>query len=438
MSEINNLKQEILELKQKLQEYKKIYGKLPEASQLLERGQPNLNSQILTNDEIKRYGRQLILPDLRYSGQLKLKNAKVLVVGAGGLGSPALLYLSTAGVGRLGVVDHDTLDLSNLPRQVIHPTRNVDKSKAESAKQTILSLNPNIIVDTYTELFDSSSALKIVEKYDIVLDCTDNVATRYLINDCCVLLNKPLISGSALKLHGQLTIYNYKGGPCYRCLYPKPPPPETVTNCSDGGVLGPVTGIIGCFQALEAIKMIIDNFEYNPSLVIFSADRSQYFTQVKLRSKKLNCAVCGTKPTITELIDYVQFCSSGPMDKSLNLKVLGKEDRISCLEYNKIQQSKEDHILIDVREDVQFEICQLPNSINIPLNKLEKELDTIHSKYDTKTPFYFLCRLGNDSQLAVAIYKRYLNEKGEDRVIKDIQGGLLSWTNEVDKDFPIY
>ncbi|OZJ05966.1 hypothetical protein BZG36_01257 [Bifiguratus adelaidae] len=221
---------------------------------------PPLSVPKLSNGEILRYGRQLILPNFGPKGQLKLRNASILIAGAGGLGSPAALYLGASGLGRLGIIDHDTVDTSNLHRQVIHTEDRVGVNKAESAKMAIKQINSLCEVVAYDLLLDSSNALNIIRNYDVVIDATDNAATRYLLNDACVLAGKPLVSGSALRLDGQLTIYNYRGGPCYRCLYPTPPPPETVTNCADGGVLGIVPGIIGCLEALEAIKIITEKY----------------------------------------------------------------------------------------------------------------------------------------------------------------------------------
>ncbi|RIA88638.1 molybdenum cofactor synthesis protein 3 [Glomus cerebriforme] len=393
---------------------------------------PNLED--LTLAEYMRYGRQLILPGFGKTGQLKLKNTSMLIVGAGGLGAPAAIYLAATGVGKLGIIDHDTVEKSNLQRQIIHNESREGISKAQSAKMTIEELNSLCKCVAYEVLLDSSNALEIVKKYDIVIDATDNVATRYLLNDVCVIAGKPLVSGSALRMDGQLTVYNYKRGPCYRCLFPKPPPPESILNCADGGVLGVVTGIIGCLQALQAIKIAIENDESPNNLLIFSATSYPLFRSMKLRSKKKDCGLCGEHPFITELQDYVQFCGSGALDKSPSVKLLGYEDRIEPKTYRNLRNEGTPHVLIDVRETVQYDICSLPSSINIPLKDLPSKIEEVKKSLEApNTPVYVICRLGNDSQHAVNILKNYL--KGE---VKDIIGGLYKWSLDVDPDFPIY
>ncbi|KAI9594110.1 hypothetical protein BDF19DRAFT_445987 [Syncephalis fuscata] len=379
----------------------------------------------LTNGEIRRYGRQLILPNIGVSGQLRLKQARVLVVGAGGLGAPALLYLSAAGIGQLGIIDHDTVDIGNLHRQVIHNERRVGRSKAESAAETVRQLNRYCSVDVYDTALSSDNAMNIVAKYDVILDCTDNVATRYLLNDVCVLNNKPLVSGSALRMDGQLVIYNYQNGPCYRCLYPVPPPPETVTNCADGGVLGVVPGIIGYYLNPSQV--------YKPSMLLFHGTPQATFRSIKLRDRRVDCAVCGDTPTIHAPIDYVQFCGAPATDSTTVIQALDATEQISCVvnKYNNLRLSN-NHLLLDVRESIQFEICSLPNSLNIPLKQLDRQMDQI-VKEAAERPVYVVCRLGNDSQLAV----RQLREK-TNLAAFDIQGGLYRWSHTVDSTFPIY
>ncbi|KAF9431059.1 Molybdenum cofactor synthesis protein 3 [Podila epigama] len=367
----------------------------------------------LSNPEIARYGRQLILPEFG-----------IKVVGAGGLGSPCALYLGSAGVGRLGIVDHDTVDISNLHRQIIHNEARQGVSKAQSAALSIQLINPHCKVAVYDLVLDSSNAQPIIDEYDIVVDATDNVATRYLLNDACVLGKKPLVSGSALRLDGQLTIYNYRGGPCYRCLFPTPPPAATVTNCSDGGVLGVVPGVIGCLQALEAIKIATHMNENElPTMTLFSANSSTMFRTIKLRKKKSDCIMCGDAPTITKLIDYVRFCGSSATDKTPDLFLIPFNERITCETYKQILDNHTPHVLLDVREQVQFDICSLPDSINIPLKDLPKELDQIRSVLgeEKSKPIYVLCRRGNDSQPAARILQEAHVTSGE---IKDIVGGL--------------
>ncbi|KAF8936073.1 hypothetical protein BGZ58_004634 [Dissophora ornata] len=335
----------------------------------------------LTNPEIARYGRQLILPGFGIQGQTDLRNCSMLVVGAGGLGSSCALYLGGSGVGRIGIVDHDTVDISNLHRQVIHNEARQGMSKAQSAALSIRLLNPHTQVVVHDIVLDSSNAQPIINAYDIVIDATDNVATRYLLNDACVLGKKPLVSGSALRLDGQLTIYNYRGGPCYRCLFPTPPPSETVTNCSDGGVLGVVPGIVGCLQALEAIKIATGmNALDPPSMTLFSANSPTMFRTVKLRKRKADCVVCGDSPTITALIDYVRFCGSSATDKTLDLFLIPFQERLTCEMYKKICDENVPHLLLDVRERVQFDICSLPSSFNIPLKDLPEQVDLVKER----------------------------------------------------------
>ncbi|RHZ47532.1 hypothetical protein Glove_578g35 [Diversispora epigaea] len=386
--------------------------------------------------EYLRYGRQLILPDFGISGQIKIKNSSILVVGAGGLGAPTSIYLAAAGVGTIGIIDYDDVEISNLHRQIIHNESRVGISKVQSAKMTIEGLNSDCNCIAYNMVLDSSNALDIIKKYDIVIDATDNVATRYLLNDACVLSGKPLVSGSALRMEGQLVIYNYRGGPCFRCLFPKPPPPEAVMNCSDNGVLGVVPGVIGCLQALQAIKIIADirdDGSFN-DLLLFSATSYTIFKSIRLRPRKSNCAICGENPTIKTLQDYIQFCGSGPLDKSPPVKLLKEDRRIDPKTYNEICLKKIPHLLIDVREPVQYDICSLPDSWNIPLRELSDKLEDVQKRLTSSTTsIYVVCRYGNDSQLGVDILKNIT--KGE---VKDIIGGLHKWALDIDHDFPIY
>ncbi|CEP13740.1 hypothetical protein [Parasitella parasitica] len=387
----------------------------------------------LTNDEIFRFGRQLVTPGFGYDSQLKLRNTTFLVVGAGGLGSPATLYLGAAGVGRLGIVDHDTVDTNNLHRQVIHTDARRGVNKAVSAAMSIKAVYPDADVIPYAYTLDRSNALDLIKQYDIIIDATDNIATRYLLSDAGVLAGKPVVSGSALRNDGQLTVYNYNGGPCFRCLHPVPPPASTVGKCVDNGVLGVVPGVIGTLEALEAIKVALGTPCLDtPSFVIFSGMSNPMFRTMKLRSRKKDCAICGEHPTLTELVDYVQFCNGAADDKTVDEEILLANERISVQQYNDIVQHNEDHLLVDVRPKVQYSICSLPNSINIPIDELEKNLGQIQELREDKD-VYVICRLGNDSQIAV----RMMQKAGIDRS-KDIIGGLLNWSKSVDDTFPIY
>ncbi|XP_055595331.1 adenylyltransferase and sulfurtransferase MOCS3-like isoform X1 [Uranotaenia lowii] len=394
----------------------------------------------LNNNEIARYSRQIILSEIGVQGQLKLKKASVLVVGTGGLGCPSSLYLAGAGIGCIGILDYDEVELTNLHRQLLHTESTVGLSKVESAKTFLAELNSQIEIITHRTQLTSDNALSILEPYNIVVDATDNVATRYLLNDACVLLKKPLVSGSALQLEGQLTVYNYKDGPCYRCLFPTPPPPETVTNCGDGGVLGAITGVIGALQALETIKIILGNEGVlNGRLLLFDGQRST-FRNLKLRPKKVDCSVCSEKPSLTQLIDYEVFCSMKATDKDSHLHLLQPNERITVEEYKKLADSADPHILIDVRGSNQFEICQLPSSVNIPIDDILKDRRTnelINRAEENKVPVFLLCRRGNDSQLAVRHLKPLFEQKGL-KPPKDIFGGLHAWTQIIDPDFPIY
>ncbi|EDW37219.1 GL26133 [Drosophila persimilis] len=390
----------------------------------------------LTNDDIARYSRQLILQDFGVQGQLKLKNSSVLIVGMGGLGCPAAQYLVAAGCGHLGLIDYDEVERSNLHRQILHSEHRCGMSKAESARIALLELNSHCQIRCHSRLINSMNAMHIIRPYDVVLDCSDNVATRYLLNDACVMLRKPLVSGSALKMDGQLTVYGYGQGPCYRCIYPVPPPPEAVTNCGDGGVLGAVTGIIGAMQALEAIKVIIGLGDVMSGRLLIFDGSSFMFRNIRIRTKRPNCHVCSAQPLITELIDYEMFCGMHATDKDNPLDLLEPDQRLEVKEYHQKLQSQP-HLLLDVRPPAEFEICQLPRSINVPLSEI---LDDSYLKRfakqleDKELPIVLLCRRGNDSQIAA----QHIKNRFPAHSIRDLVGGLHAWTGSVDATFPIY
>ncbi|XP_013111762.2 adenylyltransferase and sulfurtransferase MOCS3 [Stomoxys calcitrans] len=403
------------------------------------KNEPN-ESSILNNDDIARYSRQLILPNFGVQGQIKLKQSAFLIVGMGGLGCPASQYLLAAGCGRLGLVDYDEVERSNFHRQTLHTEISIGMPKVESAKQSLLQINPHCHVDCHCLLLNSENALEILRQYDVILDCTDNVATRYLLNDACVMLNKPLISGSALQMDGQITVYNYgENCPCYRCLFPVPPPPDTVTNCGDGGVLGAVTGVIGSLQALEAIKVALGGLGGEVMagrLLIFDGGRCQ-FRNIRLRSKRADCDVCSPNPMITHLIDYEQFCGMHASDKDTALNILTTEQRLTVEEYKHMLDTQSNHILMDVRQPAEFEICHLPKSENVPLKtilndeylkRFEKELQ------DENKGIVVLCRRGNDSQIAA----QHIINRFPQRTVFDLKGGLHAWHYKIDKNFPIY
>lgn len=384
-------------------------------------------------DEYKRYGRQMVVPQVTIEGQKKLKRSRVLVIGAGGLGCPALLYLAGAGVGKIGIVDDDTVDTSNLHRQVLHTTDKVGEYKCESAKSYLNKLNPHVEIQTYPFRLSTCNAFEIFEQYDLVLDCTDSPYSRYLISDVAVITGIPVVSGSGLKTEGQLSILNFQNtGPCYRCFYPKPPPPNSVTSCKDGGVVGPVIGLMGVMMALETIKVIVGTYtreNFKPFLSIYSGYDQQSIKTFKMRGRKADCLACSGKITKEIIsrgdINYAEFCGV------VNYNVLKPEERITIEEYAKVVSS--DHVLIDVRPIEHFDIIHLPNSVNIPLDRLKRIDNKDELGFDTDKPVYTVCRYGNDSQYA----SRYLNDTFGLKT-KDVSGGLFQWSKKVDPKFPTY
>jgi adenylyltransferase/sulfurtransferase len=390
------------------------------------------------------------MPQIGSIGQLGLLSTSVLIIGAGGLGAPAAFYLAAAGIGRIGIVDYDIVEESNLHRQIIHTESRVGQTKVESAATSIQALNRHVDVRTYNTLLHRENAFDIVEPYDIVLDCSDNVATRYLINDVCVLSGKPLISGSALRMEGQVTVYHLgPNTPCYRCIFPVPPPAATVTNCGDGGVLGSVPGTIGTLQATEAVKIAVALHKLKRGLLtdlplddvlvrrmwIMDAE-SMRVRIVKLRDRRPDCKVCGDRPEITRtLIDYEAFSGRNACDKAVEKKILAPHERITCIEYHEqIRVVGEPHLLLDVRDRLQFSICALPDSLNVPLEDLTTSAVEDIAKEAGDRPLYVICRRGNRSQEAV----RLLQKHSRFQNAKDIIGGLTAWARSVDAEFPTY
>ncbi len=388
----------------------------------------------LSHEEIRRYSRQLLLPEWGMSVQTRLSRRTngALVVGGGGLGCPAIQFLAAAGVTPIGVVDFDEVDLSNLHRQILHLELKTGMPKVDSIVEAVQHLNSNVTVVPYHTSLDSSNALEIIEKYDVVLDATDNVATRYLLNDACVLAKKPLVSGSALRFEGQVTVYNYRGGPTYRCMFPQPPPPETVTNCSDGGVVGVVPGIIGCIQAQEAMKILGDFGEVLSGRMLLFNGLDMTFRSIKLRPRSDHA------DKIEKLIDYEQFCGAKATDKDSGLTLLTKADRMSVQDYSKSRMEKS-HLLIDVRSAPEMDICRLDEAVNIPIGDVSKDktIETIKTLLDEKktSDIVVVCRRGNDSQKAVMALKSRLPENV---IIKDLIGGLYAWSDKVDPGVPKY
>ncbi len=377
----------------------------------------------LTNEEIARYSRHLLLPEIGVEGQKKLKAAKVLIIGTGGLGAPLALYLSAAGVGTIGLVDFDVVDASNLQRQIIHSTRDVDRPKVASARDRMRGINPLVNVVMHNAMLTSENALDIIAEYDIVADGTDNFQTRYLVNDACVFLGKPNVYGSVFQFEGQASVFGAKDGPCYRCLYPSPPPPGLVPSCAEGGVMGVLPGIIGTIQAAEVIKMIVGNAKpLVGRLLHFDAWRMS-FRELKL-DKEPNCPVCGANPTIRELIDYEQFCG---------LKKNKEEEPIETITAVDLKQrldSGERIQFIDIREPHERAIVKFPNALVMPLGQISRRMEEL----DPSAVAVFLCKIGQRSILGI----KALREAGYKGKMLNLQDGLNAWARDVDRSMPIY
>ncbi len=380
----------------------------------------------LTVDEVRRYSRHLIIPEIGMTGQKRLKNAKVLCVGAGGLGSPALLYLAAAGVGTLGVIDFDVVDESNLQRQVIHGQSDVGRLKAESARDSIKEINPHVNVVVHTEQLDSDNALQIFEGYDLIVDGTDNFATRYLVNDACVLLGKPYVWGSIYRFDGQASVFWAEYGPCYRCLYPEPPPPGMVPSCAEGGVLGVLCASIGSIQVNEAIKVITGVGEpLVGRLMIYDALEMSYRT-LGVR-KDPECPVCGKNPTITELIDYEAFC--GAVSEDAQRAASGST--ITATELKAMLDGDDKIFLVDVREPNEHEIVSIPGAVLIPKDQFLSGAALERLPHDRKIVLH--CKSGARSAECLAVVK---NAGFADAV--HLGGGVLAWVNQVDPALPVY
>ena len=380
----------------------------------------------LTVEEVRRYSRHLIIPDVGKTGQRRLKNAKVLCVGAGGLGSPALMYLAAAGVGTLGIIDFDVVDESNLQRQVIHGTSDVGKSKAVSAKETIAEINPLVTVELHEERLDSDNAMRIFADYDLIVDGTDNFATRYLVNDACVLLGKPYVWGSIYRFDGQASVFWAEHGPCYRCLYPEPPPPGMVPSCAEGGVLGVLCATIGSLQVNEAIKLITGIGEpLSGRLMIYDA-LDMTFRSVKVR-KDPECPVCGKNPTITELIDYEEFC--GVVSEDAQQAAAGAT--ITATELKDMLDRHEEIFLVDVREPNEYEIVAIPGATLIPKGEFLSGAALERLPQDKRIVLH--CKSGVRSAEALAVVK----DAGFADAVH-VGGGVLAWISQVDPSLPAY
>ena len=379
----------------------------------------------LSHEEILRYSRHLLIPEVGLEGQRKLKSSSALVIGTGGLGSPVALYLAAAGVGRIGLVDYDVVDTSNLQRQVIHGTSTVGKLKVESAKEKLLDLNPDIRIDIYNEPFTSANAIRIAQDYDVIIDGTDNFPTRYLTNDVCVFLGKPNIYGSIFRFDGQLSVFYAKVGPCYRCLFPEPPPPGLVPSCAEGGVLGVLPGTIGTLQATEALKVLLGIGDPMIGRLLLYNALDMSFDFVKLK-KNPKCRVCGPNADIKELIDYEEFCGVPGHDHEEGSAGAGLD--ITAVELS--ERVKINHLkLLDVREPHELEISALPNAVNIPLGQLAGRLTELDSADD----MVVFCKGGTRSARALEL----LVSAGFKKV-KNLKGGINAWAKDVDESLPIY
>lgn len=377
----------------------------------------------LSNEEVLRYSRHLIMPEVGMEGQEKLKAARVLCIGTGGLGSPLALYLAAAGVGTLGLVDFDVVDFSNLQRQVIHFTTDVGRPKLKSAAEKIAAINPFVNVKPFETRLTSENALKIFEGFDIIVDGTDNFPTRFLVNDACVFTGKPNVYGSIFRFEGQASVFGAKDGPCYRCLYPEPPPPGLVPSCAEGGVLGILPGLVGLIQATEAIKLILGQGEPLIGRLLLVDALGMKFRELKLR-KNPDCVVCGKNPSVTKLIDYEEFCGLRGQEKPVSTNSF----EISVEELKRRLDAKEDVFILDVREPHEYQICNLSGHL-IPLNDLPKRINEL----DPDQEVVVHCKMGGRSAKAV----EFLHKSGFTKA-KNLTGGILAWSDKIDPKVPKY
>ena len=378
----------------------------------------------LSKEEVLRYSRHLIMPEVGMDGQLKLKAAKVLCIGTGGLGAPLVQYLAAAGVGRIGLVDFDKVDLTNLQRQILFSTNDVNRPKIQAAAERLCGLNPDIQIDTFETMLTSANALDILKDYDIVVDGTDNFATRYLVNDACVLLGKPNVYGSIFRFEGQASVFGYSNGPCYRCLYPEPPPPGLVPSCAEGGVLGVLPGIVGSIQAAETLKLIIGKGEPLVGRLLLFDALSMKFRELKLR-KNPDCPVCGARPTVTKLIDYSEFCGVRGEETSAPASTVPE---ITPRELKARLDRGDNLFVLDVREPHEYQICNIGGYL-IPLGDLSKRV----SELDSSREIVAHCRSGKRSAEA----SEFLRQSGFRKVL-NLKGGILAWSDEVDPSVPKY
>ncbi|MDR3280128.1 MAG: molybdopterin-synthase adenylyltransferase MoeB [Synergistaceae bacterium] len=384
---------------------------------------PEARARDLSNDEISRYSRHLLLPEVGMEGQKRLAASRVLIVGTGGLGAPLALYLAAAGVGTIGVVDFDFVEASNLQRQIIHSTRDIDRPKTASAKDRIKGLNPGVEVVVHNTRLTSENALDIFSGYDLVADGTDNYQTRYLVNDACVLLGIPNVYGSIYQFEGQASVFYAKEGPCYRCLYPSPPPPGLVPSCAEGGVLGVLPGIVGTIQACEAIKLIVGGAESLIGRLLLFDAWNMKFRELRIE-RDPNCPICGASPTIRGLIDYEQFCGIGlPSDEAPIETITAVELKERIDRGDRLQ-------LIDIREPHERAIVKFPGAKYIPLGQMARRVD----EFDPSADAVFLCKIGQRSVFAI----RALRDSGYEGRLINLKDGVNAWARDVDKSLPQY
>src|SRR6266851_1391226 len=381
----------------------------------------------LTPPEVARYSRHLIMPEVGMEGQKRLKSASILLVGAGGLGSPLGLYLAAAGIGRIGIVDFDVVDFSNLQRQVLHGTPDVGRSKLQSAKDRLQAINPEVQIDLYETRLTSSNALSILGPYDIVIDGTDNFPTRYLVNDACVLLKKPNVYGSIFRFDGQASVFYPPQGPCYRCLYPEPPPPGEVPSCAEGGVLGILPGLIGCIQATEAVKLILDKGSPLIGRLLLYDALQMKFQEFKVR-RNPKCPMCGDKPTITQLIDYEQFCGIRGQEAAVPAPAESQWE-ITVEELKRRLDQNDKVFILDVRNPEEFQICRIPGSTLLPLPELPQRFKELNPDQET----VIHCKSGMRSLKAM----NFLRQRGF-RNVKNLKGGILACADRIDPSVPKY
>ncbi len=381
----------------------------------------------LSPQEVARYSRHLIMPEVALEGQKRLKASRILLIGAGGLGSPLGLYLAAAGIGRIGLVDFDVVDFSNLQRQVLHGTPDVGRPKLQSAKDRLEAINPGVRIDLYETRLTSANALSIFEPYDVIIDGTDNFPTRYLVNDACVMLKKPNVYGSIFRFDGQASVFHPPRGPCYRCLYPEPPPPGEVPSCAEGGVLGILPGLIGCIQATEAIKLLLGNGSPLVGRLLLYDALQMKFQEFKVR-RNPKCPMCGDKPTISKLIDYEQFCGVRGQEASAPAAA-DSQHETTVEELKRRLDSGEKLFVLDVRNPEEYQICRIPGSTLIPLPQLPQRFEELGKDRE----IVIQCKSGMRSLKA----QQFLRGQGFENT-KNLKGGILAWADRIDRSMPKY